>query len=273
MKIMEKIKKKYRYSMILLRELVKTDFKLRYEGSVLGMVWSALKPLLMFAVLYIVFVHFLRFGEGIPFFAVSLLLAIVLWNFFSETTGQGMKAIVSNSGILRKINIPKYIIVVSTSVSALINLGISLVIVLIFAIISGVQFSWTAFLIIPIIIELYIFSLGVAFILSSLYVKFRDLAHIWDVVLQAVYFIIPIIYPISMITAMNATAAKVMMLNPIAQIIQDARWAVTYSGTETVWSMIGNPLIAIIPIAIVIIVAIAGVLYFRHSSKNFTELI
>jgi len=268
---MEKLIEKYRYSLILLRELVKTDFKLRYEGSALGMVWSALRPLLLFGVMYVVFVHFLKFGAGIPFFAVSLLLAIVLWNFFSETTAQGMRAIVDNGGILRKINIPKYVLVVSASMSALINLGISLVIVLVFSIISGVEFSPTVFLIIPIIIELYIFALAIAMILSALYVKFRDLGHIWDVVMQAGYFATPIIYPLSMIISFSPLAAKVLLMNPMAQMIQDARWAVTYSGTETVWNTVGNPLIAIIPILIVIIVAVIAVFYFRRESQRFTE--
>lgn len=270
---MKKLKEKYRYSLILLKELVKTDFKLRYEGSALGMVWSALKPLLMFGVLYVVFVHFLKFGEGIPFFAVSLLLAIVLWNFFSETTSQGMRAIVDNGGILRKINIPKYVLVVSTSMSALINLGISLIIVLIFAVISGVEFSPTVFLIIPIVIELYVFALSVAMILSALYVKFRDLGHIWEVVMQAGYFATPIIYPISMIVSYSPLAAKILLMNPMAQMIQDARWAVTYNATETIWSMVGNPFIAIIPILIVIVVAIIATLYFRRASQHFTELV
>lgn len=268
---MKKLIEKYRYSLILLKELVKTDFKLRYEGSVLGMVWSALRPLLLFGVMYVVFVHFLKFGADIPFFAVSLLLAIVLWNFFSETTSQGMKSIVDNGAILRKINIPKYVLVVSASMSALINLGISLIIVLIFSLISGVEFTPTVFLIIPIIIELYVFALAVAMILSAAYVKFRDLGHIWDVVIQAGYFATPIIYPLSMIIAFSPTAAKVLLMNPMAQMIQDARWAVTYNGTETVWNMIEHPFIAIIPILIVIIVAIVAVFYFRRASQYFTE--
>lgn len=271
--LMKKLIEKYRYSLILLKELVKTDFKLRYEGSALGMVWSALRPLLLFGVMYVVFVHFLKFGEGIPFFAVSLLLAIVLWNFFNETTSQGMRAIVDNGGILRKINIPKYVLIVSTSMSALINLGISLVIVLIFALISGVEFSPTVFLIIPIIIELYIFALAVSMILSALYVKFRDLGHIWDVVLQAGYFATPIIYPLSMIISFSPLAAKVLLMNPTAQIIQDARWAITYSGTETVWNMVENPFIAMIPLVIVVATAAIAVLYFRRASKHFTELV
>ena len=275
---------------------MKTDFKLRYQGSFLGMAWSALKPLLLFGVMYVVFVHFLRFGYtsdpvtgesvAIPFFAVALLLAIVLWGFFQETTSQGMMSIVSRGDILRKINIPKYIVVVSASMSALINLGINLAVVLVFAIISGVHFSWSMLMIVPIVIELYVFALAVAMILAALYVKFRDLSHIWDVVMQAAYFATPIIYPLSMVMAINVTAAKFLLLNPMAQMIQDARLFVAYGGqetialnahttwtTNTIWNTIGNPLLAVIPVVIVAAVLVLAIFYFRKSSKRFTELV
>jgi ABC-2 type transport system permease protein len=274
--MVKKLLEKYRYSLILLKELVKTDFKLRYEGSVLGMLWSALKPLMLFAVMYVVFVHFLRFGEGIPHFAVSLLLAVVLWTFFSEATGSGMQSIVGNGGILRKINIPKYVVVVSTTVSALINLGINLAVVLVFALFNGVDFSWSALLIIPLIIELYIFALAIAFLLSALFVKFRDLAHIWEVVLQALFYSTPIIYPLSMVLAMGTTgqlAAKAMLMNPVAQIIQDARLAVVNVPTDTVWNTFHNPLIMIIPFLIILVVSIISFTYFKKSAHRFTELV
>ena len=270
---MKKLREKYRYSLILLRELVKTDFKLRYEGSVLGMVWSALKPLLLFAVMYVVFVHFLRFGAGIPHFAVSLLLAITLWSFFSECTSSGMRAIVDRGDLMRKINIPRYIVVISTTISALINLAISLVVVLIFAIFNGVEFQWHILLAPLLIVELYVLSLGMAFLLSTLYVKFRDLSHIWEVVMQAAFYATPIIYPISMVAAFSVEASKVMMLNPMAQIIQDMRFLISYNGTETVWSYIGNIWISIIPLVVVVAVAIFGSLYFRKNSKKFAEMV
>jgi ABC-2 type transport system permease protein len=257
----------------LLRELVKTDFKLRYEGSVLGMLWSALKPLMLFGVMYVVFVHFLKFGADIPFFAVSLLLAIVLWNFFQETTSQGMRSMVDRGDILRKINIPKYVLIVSASMSALINLCINLVVVLIFALFSGVEFSPTGFLIIPIIVELYIFSLATAMILSALYVKFRDLGHIWEVFTQALYFATPIFYPLSMIIAMSPLAAKVLLMSPMAQMIQDARSVLVYNQTETVWNMFTFVPYMFIPFAIVITIAVIAILYFRKASKRFTELV
>ena len=275
--MMQKIYARYRYSLILLRELVKTDFKLRYQGSVLGMMWSVLKPLMLFAIMYIVFVRFLKFGANIPHFAVSLLLAQTLWGFFQEATGQGMMAIVGRGDLLRKINFPKYIVVVSSSVSAFINLAISLVIVALFMLINGVPLRWTILLFPIIVAELYLFSLGVAFMLSSMYVKFRDICHIWDVIMQMWFYMTPIIYPISMIaTAGSPTMhmiAKIIMLNPLAQIIQDARYALV-GKTDTVWSLLsGGPwsLLKLTPVLLVIVVFALGVIIFKRASKTFTE--
>lgn len=274
---MQKIYARYRYSLILLRELVRTDFKLRYQGSVLGMMWSVLKPLMLFAIMYVVFVRFLKFGANIPHFAVSLLLAQTLWGFFQETASQGMMAIVGRGDLLRKIKFPKYIVVVSSSVSAFINLAISLVIVALFMLINGVPLRWTMLIFPIVVVELYIFSLGVAFILSSMYVKFRDICHIWDVFMQMWFYVTPIIYPISMIanagTPAMMTIAKVIMLNPLAQIIQDARYTLV-GKTDTVWSLIGSgpwSLLKLIPVLSVIAIFVLGVVIFKRASKTFTE--
>lgn len=274
---LQKIADRYRYSWILLRELVKTDFKLRYQGSMLGMVWSVLKPLMLFAVMYVVFVRFLRFGAGIPHFAVSLLLAQTLWSFFQESTSQGMRAIVDRGDLLRKINFPRYIVVISSTVSAFINLLISLVVVLIFMIINGVEFRLTILLFPLIVIELYIFALAVAFLLSTLYVKFRDIGHIWDVVMQIWFYITPIIYPLSQIISMSGfglVVAKLMLIvNPMAQIIQDARYVLVTTQTETIWNTVGagTPLLKIIPIVLTLVLFAIGVVVFRKHSRTFAE--
>ena len=274
---LQKIADRYRYSWILLRELVKTDFKLRYQGSMLGMVWSVLKPLMLFAVMYVVFVRFLRFGAGIPHFAVSLLLAQTLWSFFQESTSQGMRAIVDRGDLLRKINFPRYIVVISSTVSALINLLISLVVVLIFMIINGVEFRLTILLFPLIVIELYIFALAIAFLLSTLYVKFRDIGHIWDVVMQIWFYITPIIYPLSQIISMSGfglIVAKLMLIvNPMAQIIQDARYVLVTTQTETIWNTVGagTPLLKIIPIVLTLVLFAIGVVVFRKHSRTFAE--
>ena len=272
---LQKIADRYRYSWILLRELVKTDFKLRYQGSMLGMMWSVLKPLMLCAVMYVVFVRFLRFGAGIPHFAVSFLLAQTLWAFFQESTSNGMRAIVDRGDLLRKLNFPKYIVVVSATVSALINLAISLFVVLIFMIINGVEFRSTMLLFPLVVVELYIFSLGIAFLLGTLYVKFRDIGHIWDVIMQAWFYATPIIYPLTQLIDMGwLTIVKIMLiLNPMAQIIQDARYVIVTAQTETVWNTVGLSFwpLKIIPLMIVVLIFIAGVIIFRKRSPNFAE--
>lgn len=260
-----------RRNRILLRELVITDFKLRYQGSALGYLWSLLKPLMLFAILYVVFVHFLKFGSDIEHFPVYLLLGIVLWNFFTEATVQGMQAIVGRGDLIRKINFPKYIIVISGTISALINLLLNLLVVFVFIVFNGVSLDWSALLLPLNIIELYVFSLAIAFLLGALYVKFRDISHLWEVFLQGAFYATPILYPVSMVIEQSELAAKILLLNPVAQIIQDARYNLITEQTVTTQSLISNPWIAAIPYALVILSIAYASWYFKRSQKYFAE--
>ncbi len=260
-----------RRNRILLRELVITDFKLRYQGSILGYLWSLLKPLLLFFILYMVFVRFLRFGADVEHFAVYLLLGLVLWGFFTEATVQGMHAIVGRGDMIRKINFPKYIIVISSTISALINLVINLLVVFVFILINGVDIKPTILLLPFNILELYVLALAVAFFLSAVMVKYRDIGYVWEVILQGAFYATPIIYPLSMVLEYSPVAAKIMLLNPVAQIIQDSRYNTITRQTITTDSLIANPWAVAIPyIAILVLAAIAGI-YFRKNSKYFAE--
>lgn len=260
-----------RKNRILLKELTKTDFKLRYQGSVLGYLWALLRPLMMFAILYVVFAKLLKFGSDIPHYPVYLLCGTTMWSFFTECTSQGIQAIVSRGDLLRKISFPKYIVVVSATLTAVINMLINLVVIIIFALINGVTPSWNWLLIIPAILELYTLSLGVAFLLGAINVKYRDITSIWDVVVQALFYAVPIIYPISMVAASSEVAAKIILLNPISQAIQDIRFNLITDQTITTWNYLGNFLLAIIPIIITIVILVIGALTFRKKSKFFAE--
>lgn len=268
---MKTLLQRYRYSIILLHQLVITDFKLRYKGSFLGYVWTLLRPLALFAILYVVFVHFLRIGADIPHFAVYLLLGIVLWNYFAEVTMNGLSAIVGKGDLMRKLAFPRYVIVVAGSFSALINLAINLLVVGVFMAINGVEISWNALWLIPLIIELFIFALSVAFLLSALYVKFRDINYIWEVVLQAGFYATPVLYPIQMVIEKSTTAAQVMMLNPVAQVIQDVRAVLVTPETVTVSSLLQNPAMRLIPLGIIAVIAVISVVYFKKKSPGFAE--
>jgi len=257
---------------VLLRELVSTDFKLRYQGSVLGYFWSLLKPLFMFAVLYIVFGHFLRVGETVEHFSIYLLLGIVMWSFFTEATNQGLASIINHGDLIRKINFPKYIIVISGSLSALINLGLNLVIIAVFMFINGVQLTWGALLFPIYIVELYAFALSLAFFFSAAYVKYRDVSHIWEVILQGAFYATPILYPLSLVINEAGTfIAQLLMLNPIAQIIQDSRHALITHQTTVMGDLTSNILIQAVPFVIVIVSAVFASYYFKKHSAYFSE--
>lgn len=257
-------------NLVLLEELTKTDFKLRYQGSVLGYLWALLKPLLMFAILYIVFAKLLRFGGDIPHYPVYLLTGTVLWSFFTECSSQGIQAMVGRGDLIRKISFPKYIVTVSTTLTAVINVCINLVVVVIFALINGVTPSWSWLLALPLLLELYLFALGIAFLLGSINVKYRDISSIWDVLIQALFYAVPIIYPISMVAGTSSLAAKVILLDPIAQVIQDVRWSLITPETITTSSFVGvwGELVAL---GIVLVVLIVGSLVFRSRSHFFAE--
>jgi ABC-2 type transport system permease protein len=267
-RIIENYRSKYRYSLILLRELVITDFKLRYQGSILGYLWSLLKPLALFTILYFVFVKFLKFGGDIPHYSVYLLLGIVLWSFFAEVTNSGLGSIVGRGDLLRKLNFPRYVIVLSTAFSALINLGINMIVVVIFMIINGVGFSFSALWSIVFIVELFILALSLAVILSALFVKYRDMSHIWEVVMQGLFYATPIIYPLSMI---STKYAQIILINPLAQIIQDIRYYVISDQTITAQSLDSPIIIRLLPFIIVLVLTIISVLYFKKRAKYFAE--
>ena len=261
----------YKNNRVLLKELTITDFKLRYQGSVLGYLWALLRPLMMFAILYIVFAKLLKIGGDIPHYPVYLLVGTTLWSFFTECTSQGIQAIIQRGELLRKICFPKYIVVVSSTLTAVINLLINLAVVIVFALINGVTPSLT-WLIVPVLIfELYTLALGISFLLGAINVKYRDITSIWEVLTQALFYAIPIIYPIAMVATTSTTAAKIILLNPISQIIQDVRYCLITKETITTWNFVENPFLKIIPFAIVILFLIWGSWYFRKKSKRFAE--
>lgn len=268
-----KLYTKYRYSAILLRELVITDFKLRYQNSLLGYMWALLKPLFTFIIMYVFFVVVLGVGKEIPHWGVALLLGIVMWSFFQEVVNQGLKSIVSNGGIIRKINFPKYIIVIATSLSAVINLLINLIVVGIFAAIDHIELSWGMLLIPLFILEVYIFGVGLAFFLSAFNVRYRDTGYIWEVITQALFYGSAIMFPLNRIVEMTHghTLALIASMNPVAQAIQDARYYGITDKVDTVITLTQNMFIIALPIIISIIIFILGALYFRIRSPQFAE--
>ena len=255
----------------LLAELVRTDFKLRYQGSVLGYAWSLLRPLLLFGILYIIFAVVLKSGDGIPHFPVYLLLGVVLWTFFTDMTQQSLGSIVQRGDLVRKIRIPRWMIVFSSSVAALINLSLNLIVVTIFMIANGVEVMSTIVLFPLIVLEIYIFALGVSLFLSASFVKYRDVNYIWEVVIQAGFYLTPILYAMTIIT--SETAQKIVLINPMAQSIQDARYLIVTHDEKviTISRAFDGGWYSLIPTLLVIVSFVIGAMYFKSQSNNFAE--
>jgi len=268
----KRIMQRYRYSVILLRQLVKTDFKLRYQGSFLGYLWSLLRPLFMFVILYLVFTVFLPTSKDIPHKAVYLFLGIVLWNYFGEVTTGSVGAILGKGDLLRKINFPKYVVILAVTASAVINLLLNSIIVAIFMIFNHVSISWNAFLIIPLLGELLVLAIGLSFFLSALFVRFRDVSYIWDVLMQAGFYATPILYSLTQIATVHHKVAQALILNPMAQIIQDARYVLVTPTNATIHTLyVGKAWVWSVPVGLTVLIAVVGSLYFRSRSKSFAE--
>lgn len=262
-----------RYASTLLKELVRTDFKLRYQGSVLGYAWSLLKPLFMFIILYTVFSMVLKVGKGVENFPIYLLLGIVLWGFFTEMTQQSVLAVVARGDLIRKIRIPRWLIIISVSVGALINLALNMVVVGVLAVVRGMDFSLQSLWLVVFIAEIYVFALGVSFILSALYVRYRDISYVWDIVLQAGFYATPIVYPITTTSNLitNETVLKLLYLNPVAHAIQSSRNALVTSEALTIGQVWSDSRAFLMPVGVVLFTIISGVWFFKHEAKYFAE--
>ncbi len=218
--------------------------------------------------MYMVFVKVLNVDYGVENSGAYLLLGLVVWGFFTELTGGSVGAIVGKGDLLRKLNFPRYTIVLATGVSALINLLINLVVVAIFVVIGGLDLHFDSLLSPIIFAELFAFGLALAFFLSALYVRLRDIGYVWDVVLQAMFYATPIFFPIQYAPVW---AQKILILNPAAQTLQDLRYLLISHKTVTITNVYGTKWMRLVPIGITIILIIIATVYFKKRSKYFAE--
>lgn len=274
--LVQKIRDRYGYALTVLRGLVKTDFKLRYQGSFLGIAWSVLKPLMLFCVMYLVFARFLRMSDGTATYPVVLLLGISSWQFVTESTNVGLRSVVDRGDLLRKIHFPNYIVVVSATIGAMISYAINLVVVLVFALFSRVHFTWRIIFLPINVAELYVVTLAMTLIMATMYVYYRDIAHIWEVLQQLIFYAMPIIYPLKYVTDRGgrlAFLARLELINPIAQSIQDIRHNFIAPETQpTIWNQFHSFWIMLIPVVITLGLLWFSIWLFRRNSRKFAEV-
>ena len=248
--------------------LALTEYRLTYFGSALGYLWSLMRPLLLFGVLYVVFSEFLRFGDDIAFYRDLLLLNIVLYMFFAEATNNAVRAVVSRESLVRKMHFPRLVIPLSVVVTSMLNLAANLLAVFVFLLIDGIE-PRTTWLLLPVLLApLVAFVTGIALILSSLYVKYRDVQPIWGVLTQLVFYGTPILYVIDKVPD---SVRELILANPLAAILEQARrWLVDPDSPGFVEAIGGWPQ-ALLPIAVLVAVCAYGLWIFNREAPRIAE--
>ncbi len=245
-----------------------TDFKLRYFGSVLGYFWSLARPLMFFGVLYVVFTQVFDFGTGVPNYPVYLLSSIVLWGFFKETTDGCVQCLLAREGLLRKMRFPRLVIPLSVALTALFNLGMNFIAVLAFALLSGIEPRWTWLELLPLAGLLATLAIGVGMLLSALYVRFRDIEPIWDVVSQILFYGSPILYVSSQYRGLEEAAVT---FNPIATILTQMRRAFIDPDAPGAQTVVGGAPKLLIPLAIIAAMFVLGLWFFNREAPRIAE--
>jgi ABC-2 type transport system permease protein len=250
-----------------------TDLKVRFFDSALGYLWSLMRPLLFFGVLYAVFSEIVRIGSGIQYYPAVLLSGIVLYTFFSESTNDAVQSVLKHEALVRKVAFPRLVIPLSGTLIAGFNLLMNLLAALFFMVLSGVvpRASWLE---LPALLALLMaLALGVSMLLSVLYVRFRDIDPIWQVITQALFYATPILYPVEVIAARYPKLAQLAMWNPLAAIIQQFRHAVIDPTAPSAAAAIGGTVWLLIPLGIVFgLLALGWVTFNRMSPKVAEQL-
>jgi ABC-2 type transport system permease protein len=248
--------------------LAVTDFKLRFFGSALGYVWTLMRPLLLFGVLYLVFTEIVRFGGEVKHYPVYLLMAIVLFTYFSETTSRGVTSLMERENLLRKVRFPRLVIPLSVALHALFNLGLNLVVVFIFVLASGIdpRIEWLG--LVPLVALLVLFATGVTMLLSALYVRYRDMQPIWEVALQMLFYASPVIYVTS---TFPDSVEREAMTNPITAILTEARYLLIDPAAPTAAAAIGGAARLLIPLFVIVAVFALGLWVFLREAPRIAE--
>ena len=250
-------------------QLAAMEFKLRFFGSALGYLWQLVRPLLLFSVLYVVFTEFVRVNEGVDYFPAILLSGIVLYTFFSDATSMAVTSVVDRENLVRKIEFPRLVVPLSVVCTALFNMLGNMVAVLVFVLATGVEPRVEWLLALPLIAVLVLLAVGVASLVSALYPRFRDVQPIWEVALQVLFYAAPILYAIEIVP--DRAFQKLIMLNPIATVLQEFRHVVIDPAAPSAAEVLGEPELLLVPAAIVIGTFALGLWVFAREAPRIAE--
>ena len=245
-----------------------TEFRRTYFGTVLGYLWSLVRPLLLFAVLLFVFTKIFRVGSGVPNYPVLLLLGIVLFSFFQEATTTAVTSVVAQEGIVRKTQFPRLVIPTTVVLTALYNLCLNLVVVFVFVLAYGVDPMWTWLLFPFALLALFVLTTAVSMLLSVLYVRFRDIAIIWAVLSQVLFYATPILYPI---TIVPEKYRDLLFINPLAPIFEQVRVWVIDPSAPSASEVVGGAVHLLPAAAVFVVLCVLGVWIFNRDAPRIAE--
>lgn len=257
-----------RHFVNLTMTLAVTEWKLRFFGSVLGYLWTLMRPLLLFGVLYVVFTHVVRVGTEIPHYPVYLLESIVMFQFFADSTSQGLQSLLQRESLLRKMRFPRMVIPLSVVLTNLFNLGMNMIAVLVFVLANGITPRWTWLLVPILVLALIVLATGAAMLTSALYVRFRDLAPIWEIVLQVSFYASPILYVISTVPA---NFQHPLAANPLGMVMTQMRKWVIDPSAPSAAEAIGGYVRLLIPIGVIVGVFALGFWVFQRETPRIAE--
>ena len=248
--------------------LAVTDFKLRFYGSVLGYAWTLVRPFAFFGVIYVVFAEILDAGQGVPNYPAYILVALVMFQYFLGVVTGCLTSLVDRQSLLRKIRFPRLVVPLAVALGALFELCVTFVAVLVFLLILGVYPSWSWLQLIPLLAIVTMFAIGLGLLFSVLYVRFRDMKPIWDVVGQMLFYASPVLYVATMVPA---DYRELYLMNPMATVLTQMRHAVIDSGAPTAEAVIGGASRLLIPLGIVVVVFALGAWAFAREAPNVAE--
>lgn len=253
-----------------------TQWKLRFFGSALGYLWQLVRPLLLFTVLYVFFTKIGHVGRGTGasgrYYGSQLLASIVLYTFFAEATMGSVRSVLENETLVRKIQFPRLVIPLSVVLLALFNLALNLIVVLLFALIQGVRPMLTWLEMPLILLVLVVLATGIAMLLSSMFIYFRDIQPIWEVLSQVIFYASPVIIPVESVQRnLGSALTHLYMVNPLATVFQQFRHAVITHATPSAAKLLGSPVALLEPIAIVVAVFVIGFTVFRRTAPRVAE--
>ena len=255
----------------LTRTLAVTDFKVRFYDSALGYLWTLMRPLLFFGVLYVVFSLIVKVGDDVEHYPAMLVSGIVLFFFFAESTTRSVTSVVDSEMLVRKIRFPRLVIPLSAVLTNVLFLGLNLVAVGVFFAIDGVEVRSSWWQLIPLLVLLFVFTVGVSAVLAVLFVPARDVKPIWEVVSQALFYFTPVLYPISLVADESETLAHLAMCNPLAMIVQQTHHALIDPSQPSAGEAIGGNVRLLIPIGIVFGTFAFGLWLFNRMAPRIAE--